>query len=570
MGGHRGPRRTGGPLSPDLEQTTCWISPASGSPPGSLGASAGRYAPQRTGAGRWPAGPAAMKPEGPQEAPPEAYVWVWLPGRAEPVVAARLRDYGRRIGFTYEASYLQRDDAIPLSLPDLPSRPGELMPRGGADMAGLVRDAVPESWGRSACERRLDLSPEDLSPLGYLLAGGSDRIGALDFQQSAERYVARSENSATLEELLEASRRVEDGSALSEPLRAALLQSTAVGGARPKALIADDHTGLLAKFPSSEDFSPVVQGEFVAMTLARGAGIGAAPVTLASAGPRWVLLVERFDRTPEGARRLVVSAETVLRTSNYSIGRGATGSYVALAGEIRSRFTGPAPTLRELFSRITYNILSGNHDDHLRNHAAFWDGTHLSLTPAYDICPQDGFGADSRQAQAYGADSESRSQVARCIEHARTYDLSPPQAREIVDHQIDVIRDNWHATCDRAELDRRRRDALWFRSFLHPGTCWRAMPGTRTSSRVAAGGRGLGDRQWRATMPLTRATGVSVAAATDIGPKATNDDRYFTSRVGRDGSWVIAVADGSSGSHESWRAAQAATKVLPSAHRDRR
>ena len=406
--------------------------------------------------------------DAPQIAPPDAYVWVWLPGRAEPVVAARLHDYGRRIGFTYGASYLQRDDAVPLSLPDLPLRPGEMMPRRGDSMAGLVRDAVPGLWGRSVIERRLDLSSDDLSPLGYLLAGSSDRVGALDFQESAEHYAARTQDPATLEALIEASHRIEEGLPLSGPLRAALLQSTSAGGARPKALVADDRTGLLAKFPSSEDLGPVVQGEFVAMTLARAAGIAAAPVTLASVGPRWVLLVERFDRTPEGGRKLVVSAETVLRSS--STGRGAPATYVALASEVRSRFAKSPVTLRELFSRITYNILSGNHDDHLRNHAAFWDGTHLSLTPAYDICPQVGFGANSRQAQAYGANSESRSQVARCIEHAGNYDLSRPQAREIVDHQIDVIRDEWHAICDRAELDRRHRDALWSRSFLHPAT----------------------------------------------------------------------------------------------------
>ena len=406
--------------------------------------------------------------DAPKVAPPDAYVWVWLPGGAEPVVAARLHDYGRRIGFTYGASYLQRDAAIPLSLPDLPLRPGEVMPRRGDDMAALVRGALPDVWARSVIERRLDLSPEDLSPLGYLLEGSSDRIGALDFQDSAEHYVARTQDPAPLHELLEAAYRVEEGLPLSEPLRAALLQSTSAGGLRPKALIGDDDTGLVAKFPSSRDLVAVVQGEFVAMTLARAAGITASPVTLTSVGPRRVLLVKRFDRTPEGHRKHIVTAETVLRTSDAR--RGAPGSYVALASEVRSRFADSAPTLRELFSRITFNILSGNNDDHLRNHAAFWDGTHLSLTPAYDICPQDGFGAGSRQAQAYGAESESRSQVARCIEHAGNYDLSPRQARELVNHQITVIRDNYHAICDRAELDRRQRDALWSRSFLHPAS----------------------------------------------------------------------------------------------------
>jgi serine/threonine-protein kinase HipA len=43
-----------------------------------------------------------------------------------------------------------------------------------------------------------------------------------------------------------------------------------------------------------------------------------------------------------------------------------------------------------VFERIVFNIVIGNTDDHARNHAAFWDGTHLDLTPAYDLCPQPG------------------------------------------------------------------------------------------------------------------------------------------------------------------------------------
>ena len=49
-------------------------------------------------------------------------------------------------------------------------------------------------------------------------------------------------------------------------------------------------------------------------------------------------------------------------------------SYQDLAEIIRHRFTAPSDTLRELFSRIVFNILCGNTDDHARNHAAFWDG----------------------------------------------------------------------------------------------------------------------------------------------------------------------------------------------------
>lgn len=59
-----------------------------------------------------------------------------------------------------------------------------------------------------------------------------------------------------------------------------------------------------------------------------------------------------------------------------------------LAEVIRARFTDAKATLRELFSRIVFNILVGNTDDHARNHAAFLNDKSLCLTPAYDICPQ--------------------------------------------------------------------------------------------------------------------------------------------------------------------------------------
>jgi serine/threonine-protein kinase HipA len=65
---------------------------------------------------------------------------------------------------------------------------------------------------------------------------------------------------------------------------------------------------------------------------------------------------------------------------------------------VRHRFSDPKQTLRELYGRICFNVLCGNTDDHTRNHAAFWDGRQLTLTPAYDICPQSRTGSEATQA----------------------------------------------------------------------------------------------------------------------------------------------------------------------------
>ena len=54
-----------------------------------------------------------------------AYVWTWLADRADPVVAGALDPVGDRLHFVYGRTYLERPDAVPLYLPELPLRPGD-------------------------------------------------------------------------------------------------------------------------------------------------------------------------------------------------------------------------------------------------------------------------------------------------------------------------------------------------------------------------------------------------------------------------------------------------------------
>ena len=138
----------------------------------------------------------------------EAYVWIWLPGAAEPVVAGLLSCQGGQLVFNYGRSYLARQDAIAIHAPDLPLRAGVLPLLPGLNMPGCIRDASPDAWGRRVLIHRQlgikgrDAAPIELDELSCLLESGSDRIGALDFQQSATRYAPRNTQQAALEELL--------------------------------------------------------------------------------------------------------------------------------------------------------------------------------------------------------------------------------------------------------------------------------------------------------------------------------------------------------------------------------
>lgn len=403
----------------------------------------------------------------PFERPDHAYVWAWLPEATEPVVAGRLDDRGAIVTFTYARSYLDRPRPMALYLPELPLERGELQPLSG-EIAGCVSDAAPDAWGRRAIEHRRGDAHSDLPTLTYLLESGSDRIGALDFQASASRYEPRLGDSASLTELAEAADRVDRGEPLTPGLHRALLHGTSVGGARPKALIAGGDRGMIAKFSSSTDPYPVVKAEYIAMELARRAGIDAAPVELAQALGREVLMVERFDRTHRGRRRMMVSALTILECHDAHGIAGRYATYADLAHQIRARFTDADATLRELFSRIVFNILVSNTDDHARNHSAFWDGADLTLTPAYDICPQLRTGGEAAQAMAFGPDGDRLSQVARCIAHAGHYHLTVQQAQDIVDHQIATIHAHWDEVCDLAATSRADKERLWGRQFLNP------------------------------------------------------------------------------------------------------
>ena len=400
--------------------------------------------------------------------PDHAFVWVWLPGATEPVVAGRLDAAGELVTFTYGRSYLAREEAIPLYLPELPLQRGRISPLVG-DVAGCIADAGPDAWGqRVILNRRVGggvVDTTDLHRLAYLLESGSDRIGALDFQCSATEYAARAHDRASLDELARAADQVDRGMPLSPALDQALLHGSSVGGARPKTLLHDGDRSLIAKLSSSTDTYPVVKGECLAMELARRAGLDVAPVELAQALGRDALLVERFDRPGGGRRRLMVSALTILGLSEIA---ARYASYADLADAIRARFTEPRRTLRELFARIVFNVLTGNTDDHPRNHAAFWDGHALTLTPAYDLCPQPRAGGESAQIMAIGRDGYRMSQVAGCVAHASVYLLSEREAREIVDHQLTVIAGQWDDACARARLTAAERAYFWRRQFLNP------------------------------------------------------------------------------------------------------
>ena len=117
------------------------------------------------------------------------------------------------------------------------------------------------------------------------------------------------------------------------------------------------------------------------------------------------------------------------------------------------------------------NIAISNNDDHARNHAGFWSGQTLTLTPAYDLTPGQRTGDSFRQATAYGRDpggapGEKKSNFAALVAESETSGLSGSAARDVVDQLVSSIEDNWVDAADAARLSAADKQKLRERQVL--------------------------------------------------------------------------------------------------------
>ena len=389
----------------------------------------------------------------------EAYVWMWLPKQTEPRVVGKMELSEGKYHFAYAKSYRAYSEAIPLAPFELPVKAGTFSPTGLHEMPGCLRDAAPDAWGR----RLIDYQYPHLLPneLDYLLLSGSDRIGALDFQRSPTEYIPRDAEPITLSAIETLAKMVELHEPVSPKLLPILLHGTSVGGARPKCLVELNGKSYIAKFSVSSDQHNFVKSEYVAMKLAGKVGLSVAPVIFKKIGHRDVLLVERFDRFFEnlqGYKRQILSALSLLGLHEME---ARYASYVDMADLIRQYFTDPTKTLREWFTRLVFNVLIGNTDDHARNHAAFWNGQQLSLTPAYDLSPQWRIGEEATQAMNIGGVQGNAATLVNVLSIHAAFLLTREEAIALIQHQMDIIQTHWKDVCLEAEMSTNENTRLW-------------------------------------------------------------------------------------------------------------
>lgn len=354
---------------------------------------------------------------------------------------------------------------------------GAQYPTHPRDKFGAFSDSSPDRWGRMLMKRRLErdiragkqADGTRLYESDYLL-GVHDlyRPGALRFKRedAGEFLDNRADIAAPpfteIHALERASRALEEDPDDTSPqgqewLRMLIAPGGSLGGARPKATIADEHGHLyIAKFPSARDEYNVGGWEMVANALATGCRLNVACAEARKyASAHHCFMVRRFDRTNSGQRLHFASAMTLTRHQDGD--DASTGaSYLELAEVLISQGSQTNADLRELWSRIVFNILVSNTDDHLRNHGFILvPGKGWRLSAAYDINPVPW--SDGLKLNISEADNALDLELAR--EVAGYFRLNLAEADKIIQDFIDIV-SQWRTIANGLQLPQREQEYM--------------------------------------------------------------------------------------------------------------
>jgi serine/threonine-protein kinase HipA len=290
--------------------------------------------------------------------------------------------------FRYTPTYLADPRTFPLDPANLPLTSGEFQASQLQNPLMTLEDALPDDWGRRLLILRHGL-PRGRQAEPFLLRAQAGRgLGALSFLPPGASPQPEDDSAALLDldTLQEAARSLEQNGEVDAAHRLLLAAGSSPGGARPKALVKDDQGHWIAKFSSHRDDVDVVGLEAASLELARLAGLEVPDFRLENlAGGRRALLVKRFDLTPAGGRRHMLSLRSLLQAGGYYVLR-----YFDLITALRRHGSQPEIDVPRLYRQMVFNALLGNTDDHLKNFWILHDHRGYTLSPAFDLLPDIG------------------------------------------------------------------------------------------------------------------------------------------------------------------------------------
>jgi serine/threonine-protein kinase HipA len=345
--------------------------------------------------------------------------------------------------FRYAGSWARNEHgrAFPLDPASLPLSSETFFTTRRGGLVGVLADTIPDRWGQRLF-RLTNRGP--VSSRDWLLSTGDERVGCLAFSQTPEPPVAAPYflPFGTRSQIADAFDRIVRGEDADPKLAALYRAGQSLGGVRPKAVV--EHNGHLwiAKFQRHDDDIDQCAAEHATMRLAAACDIQTAETELVDVGGgRRALFVKRFERGPAPDFRPTahyVSALSLLDLDDTSM----EGSYPQVAAVLRQHGSAHLRDREELFRRMLFNVLCGNRDDHLKNHALLHDGGGWRLSPAFDVVPQSEI-VEPVQAITVGMLGGIPT-IENCLSRCGEFGLSEDAAKAIAERMVVRMR-NWQS-----------------------------------------------------------------------------------------------------------------------------
>lgn len=373
------------------------------------------------------------------------------PEESIPIGSFELDEHGNG-RFEYGLRYLQTSRAFSLDPIHVPLQTHKIpIPRRGDGTYGVFSDAGPGSWGSQLTLKLLRksnrITPQNA--VEWFLSPVHNGSGCLGFstdphtppQLKNDIHFSRSLSARALQEL--EAYTAEPMARLDGEASHLLLPGCGLGGARPKTVVIHDGTEHIAKFSRPDDLFDVPAAEYATLRLATRAGINVPSFELIKIWGRSVLLVDRFDRLG-GLRIHYVSTHSLLdpKPLNHDGREYLTSfSYAGIAEVLRLHGADARADAHELYRRMVLNIMVGNVDDHLRNHALLMpQPNQYRLSPVFDIVPHTE-ATDRPQSIGVGQFGPA-STMANALSQCGRFLLTQSEAREII-NEVKTIASTW-------------------------------------------------------------------------------------------------------------------------------
>ena len=346
----------------------------------------------------------------------------------------------------YEASYLALVNKVDIDPQNLPAYTRTYK---SDDLFTSILDSAPDFWGKQLLNKKFNV--DELSDLEYVLANGLEHVGALAFspidedepmQLTKDGWKPHKKKVVDIEQIMEQTELMikdVDGEKLKELFE----YGPTLGGGKPKVSLQADSKFYLAKYGTSLDTLPEQQIEYAVMKMGTDIGLNVPEIKITSHRGRNVYMIERFDR--EIADNKINRSHFVssLSICDWYVGDPRDWSYPKFCERIKQRSSNSKEDLKELFTRIAFNIAVNNDDDHPRNHGLLCKDGEWRLSPLYDVFPKPTISKETFiMAMAIGDYHRegSKRNLMSAIEH---FDLSADEAGIIIDKINDFVTANW-------------------------------------------------------------------------------------------------------------------------------